>query len=745
MQSSGTAQAWVAVLALALWALSPASSLAGMVLTYGAAWLAISATLALRPRALELALPRHQALALALLVALPALAQGARQLDRIVDEEALSGLEHVTAARVRLERTPSIAPPLVASDRPQTFYVHAPGAENVTVRFGAGATELRAASLGEGLFRVEYDPRAHGLAEPPDGAVDAVIDVDGTTHERAMTAVRPLAHPRALALAPDGATLAAVSEETDELFVIDATSSPALRHRVAVDDGPTDARFVDASTLVVAHRYGRELAWIDARDGEVVRRVEVGPFALRLAVRGELLALAQGGSRPRVSLRDARTGALRAEGELGFEPDHLAFGPDADTLIVSSVRPPALHQLRREGTVLREDRPPLWLGRPAVTMAASPDGARVIVAVTDYQPGRPHLGNHFVQDQLLSIDMARWAVVEARLTARRTSQQENPGNVDRGVSPMGIHAGVDGSLLVAFAGTDDVWRLAQVSDSFPTLHALEDHALPSPHGVAPLPGGGFAVSSPSYGAIGLFDAAGALRELVRLAPSDAELRRSDERALQRRFGERSFYESTRAGLSCQSCHLHGGSDGARHNIGGSTLVATLDARGLMGTPPYLRDGGYPRLGSLHELATTLYRGYRRRQGGRQLSLERYLEAQPRPTPARQLEGRDEARERRGLEVLVRARCPSCHAFPAFTNLGQHPIASLFPDAVDVVEPEVDTPSLLGLGDSAPYLLDGRAETLEEIFRVHDPARRHGDTASLRDDELADLVCFLEGL
>src|SRR5690606_22555424 len=400
--------------------------------------------------------------------------------------------------------------------------------------------------------------------------------------------------------------------------------------------------------------------------------------------------------------------------------------------------------LRREGDGWHEDRPPLWLGRPAVTLTSSADERSVIVAVTDVQgEGPPHLGNHYVDDQLVTIDVEAWSIVKRVRTARRTPRQESPGNVDRGVSPMGVDALDDGSLLVAFAGTDDVWRLAE--DREPILHALDDHPLGAPHSAVALQGGAFAVSSPSYGAIGIFTSRGRRLGLVRLAPDDRTLLRDDERALQRRIGGRSFYESTRSGVSCQACHLHGGSDGTEHNIGGMTRVGTLDTRGLFGTPPYLRDGGYPRLGSLDELSQTLYRGFFRRHGARRISLERCLEALPRRISPRQLEVRDEARGRRALDAFMRARCQLCYAPPAFANLGQHPVAALFPGLRGVASEELDTPSLLGLGGSAPYLVDGRAETLESVFREHDPAGRHGDTRSLDESELADLVYFLEGL
>ncbi len=734
MDRRGSEQALVALLALALWALWPQPALYAVLAAYALAWLGLSLTKAWRPALLAAHLTRAQALAVLALVALPALAQGARRFDELVEHEALSSADRVLGARLRVEATPSIAPPLVAADRPQTFYVHAPAASEVAVRFGRGATRLSAVGLGHGLFRVEYDPRAHGPPAPPDGELRAVLEVDGAATERAMLAVRPLPHPRWLAPSPDRRRAVAVSEETDELFVVDASG---LTHRVEVDDGPSDARFVDDERVLVAHRYTGSLAEVDLAGGEIVRRIEVGPLAHHLAIGAEIIAVAR---RETIELLDA-SGAAVGRVEPGFAPDHVVFAGGA--LIVSSVRPPALHRFVAGPSGWREDRPPLWLGRPAVTMTAS--GDRVIVAVTDLSgEGPPHLGNHFVEDQLVTIDARGWRVTEARLTARRTSRQERPGDVDRGVSPMGIDVEPDGSLRVAFAGTDDVWRFGPEGVE-PEVLWLDEHPLAAPFSAVALAGGRVVVSSPSYGAIGVFTRAGGRERLVRLAPDDRALLRGDERALQRRIGERSFYESTRSGVSCQSCHLHGGSDGSAHNIGGLTLVATLDARGAMGTPPYLRDGGYPTLGSLDELARTVYRGFLRHQGGRRLGLERYLEAQPRPIPPRQLEGRDLARERRGLDVYVRARCPLCHGFPAFTNLGQHPMEALFPALSGTAGHELDTPSLLGLQESAPYLVDGRAETLAAVFREHDPARRHGDTRGLSDGELADLVHFLEGL
>ncbi len=721
---------WRLQLAIALtagivWSVHPAADFLGLVAAYAIAWALFLLARRFAPRLLALELGRWQAVALALLLAAPPAARAFELGSRLLENERLDAIVHQTEARRWLERTPSIFPRLLVADRPQTFYVHAPGTREVGAR--AGGARLDATALGHGLFRLEVDPRALTLPARA-GTVAVTLVVDGAEHTRDLRFERRLAHPRWLRPSADRARVITTSEETDEVVIVDRDGR-VERHEVG--DGPVDAWFVGEG-FVVAHRYEAALRF----EGTHPRDVEIGPFAERLAVDGDDVAVIRGGQRPELILVTDR--AVRARVPLGFAPDWVAFA--GEHVVVSSRRPAALHRFDRDGRPIGE---PLVLGRPAVTMTSA--GERVIVATTDlWLDGAPHLGNHFVRDQLVTVDVPRWRVVDATLTADRTPRQRAPGDVDVGVSPMGIDVAPDGARWVAFAGTDGVWRLGDGTDR--RRYPLDEHPLAAPFSAVELAGGRFAVSSACYGTIGIFSRAGSRVALVRLAPGDQELLREDQRALQARIGERGFYEATRAGVSCQSCHLHEGSDGAVHNIGDKVHVATLDTRGVFGTPPYLRDGGYPFLGSLDELSQTLYRGFLRHQGGRRISLDRYLGSLPRPTPPRQLEGRDDDRERAGLDAFVRARCPTCHAFPAFTNLGQHPVAALFPrETANHASHEIDTPSLLGLGPSAPYLVDGRAESLEAVFSDHDPDARHGDHRALSDDERAAMIHFLEGL
>jgi len=55
------------------------------------------------------------------------------------------------------------------------------------------------------------------------------------------------------------------------------------------------------------------------------------------------------------------------------------------------------------------------------------------------------------------------------------------------------------------------------------------------------------------------------------------------------------------------------------------------------------------------------------------------------------------------------------------------------------------PSLVGVGWRAPYIHDGCAKTLFERFIPDCGGAAHGDTHDLRQDQIADLVTFLETL
>lgn len=686
-------------------------------------------------------------LALGIALALPGLRFGYDTRERALEQAGLVGLRERVRDRFRLEQEPAIAPALLSTAEPQTFFVRAQGASTVHVELDEAVAPLTAERVGEALFRLEYDPRRDGTPRVGDGTLSIEIVADGSAHEREMRVVTPLAHPRWFCRSPSARRAATTSEETDELIVVGA--KPV---EIVVGDAPVDCAFVDEDTIVVSHRFGQGLWEVDLSVSPP--SVKALPAAAPLGrlcfdAQHSQLLVARGEPAPALLQLDWPSLEVAATTTLGAAAQWLSLVGE-DTLVVATQSDASLRMLTRERDQFVQTRE-LALGRPAVTLASDPMRARVFVTVTDFRPERePQLGNHFVQDQILVVDAKELRVVQRVLTHRRSERQSKPGDMDQGGSPLGLWPLQDGALAIAFAGTDELWRLHLPRAEPEILHLASDSFF-TPHGVVELADGMLWLTSPAAGALawmaaGERDLGKSKLHLISLTPSDRELMASCPDALARRIGERGFYESTRSGISCQSCHMHADSDAAAYNLGDHRLVPTLSVRGLLGTAPYLRDGSYPRIQDLDEVAQELYRGYLRPQPGRRYTLQAYVESLPR---SRSWERRDLPAEQRGYSVFVRVGCARCHRPPAFTNLGQVPLASLFPSVAATLNANaqemLDVPSLLSIASSAPYLHDGRAQSLDSVLDEHNPDNLHGETRGLSAADKRDLLRFLSSL
>ncbi|MFM7923932.1 MAG: hypothetical protein ACKPJJ_27245, partial [Planctomycetaceae bacterium] len=79
------------------------------------------------------------------------------------------------------------------------------------------------------------------------------------------------------------------------------------------------------------------------------------------------------------------------------------------------------------------------------------------------------------------------------------------------------------------------------------------------------------------------------------------------------------------------------------------------------------------------------------------------------------------------------------------KLTLHDVGTGTADATELMGPRYDTPTLLGVYRSAPYLHHGRAATLHDVLTTENPADKHGKTSHLSTSEINDLVEFLKAL
>ena len=193
--------------------------------------------------------------------------------------------------------------------------------------------------------------------------------------------------------------------------------------------------------------------------------------------------------------------------------------------------------------------------------------------------------------------------------------------------------------------------------------------------------------------------------------------------------------SARGALACASCHPDGRADGLSWRIDKHELQTPVLAGRIVDTHPFKWDGGDKDL-------TASLTGTMKRLGGHGISKDQtasliaYLEVVPKPiAPTRNTQ-----QVARGQKLFDSAEvgCRTCHDGKQYTDQDKHKFST-------VTLPEADTPSLTGLASSAPYYHDGSAATLEALLRDRGNVHGMAETAKLSDQQVADLIAFLETL
>lgn len=201
------------------------------------------------------------------------------------------------------------------------------------------------------------------------------------------------------------------------------------------------------------------------------------------------------------------------------------------------------------------------------------------------------------------------------------------------------------------------------------------------------------------------------------------------------------------GISCGSCHLEGREDGHVWQFAdGPRQTPSLAGRLTSKTAPFHWNGEFPTLNDF--MSHTV----QQRMGGAGVTptmvrqLEAFIASIPAPDNPHRRATPSEAQQR-GELVFKRAGCDECHVGEALTNnsfadVGTGVTEGSNPDALPR---GLNTPSLLGVSRTAPYLHDGSAPTLKARLLMKRELDLHGRTSTLSEAELDDLVEYLKGL
>jgi YVTN family beta-propeller protein len=229
-----------------------------------------------------------------------------------------------------------------------------------------------------------------------------------------------------------------------------------------------------------------------------------------------------------------------------------------------------------------------------------------------------------------------------------------------------------------------------------------------------------------------------------------------------RYGQRIFHDARYTfarQFSCHSCHPDGHVDGITYDIEpdglGVNPVDNRTLRGIFDTAPFKWEGTNPTL--QRQCGPRLAAFFTRSDPftpAQSAALERYIVTIPRPPnryrttgglTASQLRGKaifEREYDKSGNKLAPTERCVFCHAPPYFTNRNKYNVGTQGPMDTHGV---FDVPHLLNIYDSSPYLHDGRAHSLEEIWTLYNQHDLHGRTNDLLKAELEDLIEYLKTL
>jgi YVTN family beta-propeller protein len=230
-----------------------------------------------------------------------------------------------------------------------------------------------------------------------------------------------------------------------------------------------------------------------------------------------------------------------------------------------------------------------------------------------------------------------------------------------------------------------------------------------------------------------------------------------------RRGERLFYTaefSFQGQFGCSNCHLDATIDGLQWDLEpdgfGKDIVDNRSLENLAGTEPFKWNGGNADMPT--ECGPRTEKFFFRSQSFTQQQLtdlvtfvyslpyrpNRYRLANGELTPAQE-RGKaifERTSTKRGAAIADANQCAYCHSGPKYTNQKQIDAGTGKSTDRSAV---IDVPQLPNVAYSAPYLHDGSAKSLEEIWTVYNPKDTHGVTNDLTKDELNDLIEYLKTL
>ncbi len=579
--------------------------------------------------------------------------------------------------------------------------------------------------------------------------------------------------PQAIVAAPTGSTLYVACSDSREILWVDVPSQQVSR-RLAVAAEPTGlAVSADGSRLYIVCAAPDSWVFIVAvESGEIIGSIPVGHTAMSpvLAPDGQRLYVCNRFDND-ISVIDLASAQELSRIPVLREPVAAAITPDGHRLLVAN------HLLHTRADLQAPS--PISAAVSVIDTRTSesvniclPHGASSLRGICVTPDGHyafvTHLLSNFenipfrVDTGWINVNVVSVLDLHAM---KRVSTIGTDAMMKGSANPWGITCTADGShVCVAAAGTHELCVI-------PTLDLAGDLAKRT---MSPLPG-----AWPIYPSLGeslwrnaelpgkgarmvatigdyayvtqYYSDSIAIVELTR--PKEGPVRQIQLGPLceptRERLGQQLFEDATicyQQWQSCASCHPDGRADGLNWDLMNDGIGNPKNSKSMLHshvTPPSMVTGvrATAEIAVRSGLAHILFAHRSEEQAA---AMDAYLKTlQPVPSP-RLVNGQLSEAALRGHSLFQSERvgCSRCHPAPLFTDLKSHRTRS---SGSKQGEDLFDTPTLIEVWRTAPYLHAGQSLTLTDVFLE----ARHGlgsiDGPELTQQELDDLIEYVLSL
>lgn len=196
--------------------------------------------------------------------------------------------------------------------------------------------------------------------------------------------------------------------------------------------------------------------------------------------------------------------------------------------------------------------------------------------------------------------------------------------------------------------------------------------------------------------------------------------------------------------SCGTCHPGARTDAVNWDLLNDGIGNPKSTKSLLNshkTPPVMITGIREKA-EVAVRAGIRYIQFAMPEEAKASCIDAYLSSlKPIPSP-HLVKGKLSKSAKNGEKLFSKAGCNLCHTGPYLTDMEQYDV-----DTTEGMEKgkELDTPSLVEVWRTAPYLYDGRAATMLDVIKTFNKNDRHGLTSKLKEEELKDLAEYVLSL